>query len=223
MNIIPAIIPDSIEEINSKVSKMLDVVDTFQVDVVDGVLAGEASWPFNQNIALDYLFEMEETFPYLERMKYEIDIMAKNSWQYFGVFCGLGGRRIILHYQVGQEEEILGFLESIDRETREAIEVILALEHDKDLSILQKAVPLIDGVQVMGIETIGLQGQKFSEKTYDIVSEIKSIYRDITISVDGGVSEENIEKLKEFGVSRFVMGSAIWNKENEVEFVKSLL
>lgn len=40
MNIIPAIIPDSIEEINSKVSKMLDVVDTFQVDVVDGVLAG---------------------------------------------------------------------------------------------------------------------------------------------------------------------------------------
>jgi pentose-5-phosphate-3-epimerase len=59
----------------------------------------------------------------------------------------------------------------------------------------------------MGIEKIGVQGQKFSEKCLAIVKDLHLKYPDIIIQIDGGVGDASIKKLYSAGAVRFVVGS----------------
>ena len=61
----------------------------------------------------------------------------------------------------------------------------------------------------MGIATIGVQGQPFDERTLATVSELRRLYPNYTIAVDGSVNQDTIQSLQQAGANRFAPGSAI--------------
>ena len=73
-----------------------------------------------------------------------------------------------------------------------------------------EGAPAIDFVQFMGIENIGYQGEPFDERVFEKIRELRERFPDTIISVDGGVSLENADKLIEAGANRLVSGSAIF-------------
>lgn len=85
--------------------------------------------------------------------------------------------------------------------------------------------------QLMGIEKIGMQGQKFDIRVLQLINLIKAIqYNDlekdisrkgnINIQIDGGMNEDTIIKVKKAGVKRVIIGSYLMNNLNEKEFVE---
>jgi pentose-5-phosphate-3-epimerase len=66
-------------------------------------------------------------------------------------------------------------------------------------------------IQVMGIVTIGKQGEPFSESSLQIIDTLRKKYVDIDIMVDGGVSISILPRLLEQGVSSAVAGSAVFS------------
>jgi len=92
---------------------------------------------------------------------------------------------------------------------RENIEIGLAISSEIDLEKIKTLINRVDFIQCMGIRKIGFQGQPFEEKIIDKIKEIKRIYPDIKISVDGGVNEKSAPCLIEAGADRLVIGTAL--------------
>jgi ribulose-phosphate 3-epimerase len=72
----------------------------------------------------------------------------------------------------------------------------------------------------------GFGGQSFIENTYKKVQELKELISKtsskVIIEVDGGVSDQNINKLSKVGVDAFVAGNFIFKSENPVQTISQL-
>jgi len=62
----------------------------------------------------------------------------------------------------------------------------------------------------MGIETIGIQGQLFTDKVFDLVQRIHTGDPELPIQIDGGVSSAVVQKLNELDVVSVVAGSSLF-------------
>ena len=82
-----------------------------------------------------------------------------------------------------------------------------------------------DIVLIMGVEP-GSSGQATLSEIYDKVAEINKFKEDnnlnFKIEFDGGVNEDNIQKLRDLGVDIVVSGSYVYNSKNRYEAIKFL-
>jgi len=69
-------------------------------------------------------------------------------------------------------------------------------------------------VQLMGITEIGSQGQPFDQSVFEKIRIIKERYPNKSITVDGSVNVDTIVQLRNAGVDRFIVGSAITLQED---------
>ena len=86
--IIPAIIPKSFEDIYDKASLIKDLVEWVQVDVIDGVFAPSASWPYAPGDIASFqeMTDQKKQLPFLDKLNYEIDLMVENPEDYVGIY-----------------------------------------------------------------------------------------------------------------------------------------
>ncbi len=99
-------------------------------------------------------------------------------------------------------------------ELRSRVELGLAIELSVPLESVWSEIEQVDFVQIMSIATIGAQGHPFDALAFDRIREVRNKFPNMPISVDGGVSLENYQILREMGVSRLVVGShfnELWN------------
>lgn len=82
-----------------------------------------------------------------------------------------------------------------------------------------------DIVLIMGVEP-GSSGQATLPEIYDKVAEINKFKEDnnlnFKIEFDGGVNEDNIQKLRDLGVDIVVSGSYVYNSKNRYKAIKFL-
>ena len=101
------------------------------------------------------------------------------------------------------------------------IKVGLAINPDTDVEVIEPFLDKIDLVLVMSVVP-GKGGQSFIESSLDKIRKIRNLNKNIVISVDGGINNTNIEKIKEAGASMCVVGSYITNN-NINEKVEELI
>ena len=101
----------------------------------------------------------------------------------------------------------------------------MALNPHTPVNLLEPIINDVDLVCIMSVNP-GFGGQKFIEKTYDKVKELKTLIVEsgasTQIEIDGGVTSANIDKLKEAGADVFVAGSFVFNSENPIETIDLL-
>lgn len=205
IDIIPAIIPKSYEDLREKISLVKDFVYSVQVDITDGEFVSSKSWPI-----VDGLWEsgIHLELPFCEEFNIELDLMVKNPENNIQDWLDMKADRIVVHVESTDKiEELVNSLKG-------KVAVGIAFNIETEITSYSNLLDKVDFVQLMGIEKIGFQGQKFSEKVFDKIKEVREIKNDIIISVDGGVGLENTPRLIEAGVNRLVSGSAIFNSMN---------
>lgn len=110
---------------------------------------------------------------------------------------------------------------SIDLIKSYNIKAGVVLNPATSLNCLDYILDKLDYVLIMSVNP-GFAGQKFINSSLDKVKKLKEIINnknlDITISIDGGVSVDNIAKISKAGVNMFVAGSAIYNAGSPVEY-----
>jgi ribulose-phosphate 3-epimerase len=93
---------------------------------------------------------------------------------------------------------------------------------DTPLEAVFPYLPYADYVQVMGIHTIGVQGQPFSERALTYVEELKRAFPKLAVSVDGSVNEATIARVVKAGADRLIVGSAIVGQSAPAEAYETL-
>ena len=205
--IIPAIMPMTFKELEEKTFIVKDLVDFVQVDIMDGKFTKHSSWPYKK--LPDPFFEAIKTenkgLPYWENINYEFDLMVENPEEIVEDFLNAGASRIIIHV-----ETIKNWAKIIEN-LKGKVEIGVAINIATPNELLASFVQDADFIQCMGITRIGFQGEPFDERVIEKVKEIKKLYPNKIISVDGGVNDENIPELTEAGASRLVEGTAFFD------------
>jgi ribulose-phosphate 3-epimerase len=227
IEIIPAVMASSFEDLITKVSAVVGAAKIVQIDAMDGKFVDNKSWPYIKSEDRDFIkiIKQEDGLPEWQDLDFEVDLMIRDVENEASKWIAAGASRLVIHYKSEPEEIIKRTL----RDSKEkGVEVILDFELDmkveeiidilnglkKEMKGEEESPIEIDGIQIMGIDKIGVQGEKFDHKVLAYIEKIHKEFPDLCISVDGGVKPEYVKSLIDAGVTRLVVGSAIYDTDS---------
>lgn len=171
-------------------------IDYIHLDVMDG--------EFVDNKTLD--FNRLRNYFYHNKKNIDVHLMVKNVKLYTELYSLLNPKYIIFHLEVGNALELINYIKNKN------IKVGLAINPNTNINELKPFLDKIDLVLVMSVIP-GKGGQSFIESSLDKIKQIRKLNSNIIISVDGGINNTNIKKIKEAGASMCVVGSYITNND----------
>jgi len=231
--IIPAIIPESFEDLRDKMSVVNNIANIVQIDICDGKFVPSKSWPYVGDFDAMYgrIIGEDEGFPFWQSLDFEVDLMVVNPESVIEDWVKAGAKRIVLHIE--SSKSLLAFLKEFRKkfgyfgDSVAGIEIGIALnlqtpneEVYKYLEVNDNGRSLVDFVQFMGIKEVGYQHQLFDDRVLGKIRELRQKYSDVIISVDGGVDFDNAHDILNAGVNRLISGSAIYESENVREAIE---
>lgn len=187
----------------------IEEVDFIHLDLMDGKYVDQKN------------FEIDEILEDFKNIKKPLDIhlMVKNPENYIEKLSTLNPTCISFHPEAtSSPRKVLEQIKSYN------IKCGLAINTNIDISAYESLYNLIDTLLLMSVPA-GYGGQKFLNSTYSRLNEINSIKNDYNflVEIDGGVNKEIYDKLKEYNVDIFVVGSYVCNNEIFKRPIKELL
>ena len=218
-HIIPAIIPDSLLYLQSRLKEVRGVVRRVQVDVMDGSYTPVTTWPYDNSSRKAFESEKKETegIPYWQDFEFEIDLMTEKPEDKILDWSLAGARCIIVH--VESTDDVSGV---VDKCHENRLEVALALKPSTNIESLSENISRVLFVQVMGSDKIGYNGVPLDDMALNKIREIKDRWPHAVVGVDIGVNEETLPSLCKAGATRFASGSAVFSFASPVGAISNL-
>lgn len=177
-------------------------IDFLHLDVMDNVFVNNYSLP--SNTISDYNFTLD------------IHLMVKDVQKYVEYYKDLKPEYITFHYEVGNTLKLIELLKQNN------IKVGLAISPKTTVTDILPYLDKIDLVLIMSVEP-GYGGQEFIKSSIDKVNYLNDYRKnktlDYLIQIDGGINDENIDKLN---VDIAVIGSYITTSSNYKDQVRKL-
>lgn len=216
--VVPTILTTSEDDLRRKLGRVKGLVETVQIDVVDGRFAGPSTWPYTKG-SLTTLASETGWLTGFGDFRYEIDLMVEAPEESAGFWIAAGASRIVIHVEAARH--LPKFVEELKSKygyekgfAPDLLSFGLALNIDTDTSAIAPFLDSVDYIQFMGINTIGRQGQPFDPRVLPKIRAFKKAYPGILIQVDGGASLRTAPELLSAGVNRLVVGSDLWEEED---------
>ena len=209
MEIIPAIMPKNLDDLNKKYSQVKGLANIVQIDVMDGKFVSSISWPYIEDdgkpLSIDFDFEA--------------DLMVLNPEIVVGNWIKAGAKRVIAHIEsIDSAKNFEKIFDAVSDKAKLGIALNTTTSNDAIYPIVDK----IDFAQFMGIEKIGFQGQLFDERALGKIADLRERFPKVIISVDGGVNMKNAPRLIKTGANRLVSGSTIFESDNIKDAIEKL-
>lgn len=214
--IVPAILPVSRKDLVDKLEQLVGLVDEVQIDIVDGVFASPPTWPYDSGPEeLTRMLASGDMIPHSGECRVEVDLMVAHPEATAGAWIELGASRVTVHATRSDYVSRLlnDFATVYGHEKGFAsglLAIGLAIPADSDPEAFAQYFDQLDYVQFMGIKNVGRQGEPFDAGVLKAIALFRRRHPDMPVQVDGGVSIHTAAKLLELGVSRLVVGSALW-------------
>ena len=232
--IVPSKPFEKYEDIGVIASRYVNKVERIQVDICDGKFVKSLSWPLTEYSISDFQGlnkkpDLDVFMPRWEDVDYTADLMVQDPEKYIDSLVQYGFDEIIIHTR-SLENSKVSFEDILSKAENYFLKVYLAIDTKTDKSIffelLGNNLSRLEGVQVMGIDNIGFQGQELSQKSLEIVKEIKGKFPEITVMFDGAINDETIEDIRDAGVDVFCVGSfltKIDSGKDELQYLKRVI
>ncbi len=194
--IIPAIVPTSREHLRDAL-EAVRFAPMVQIDIVDGMFAKPASWPYVVGDTLHDLGLVAAVDTMIDLMVVD-PLVAAREWLEWGADA------LVIHL-----ETVADLGPYIDLRNQYHYKLYIA---GNDTLPIEHYIPwldVVDGVQLMGIHTIGHQGEPFSEQVIHNIQALRKEQSHINILIDGAVNQETLPRLLAAGADNFAVGSAI--------------
>lgn len=203
--IIPAILPNTYEELEVGLARLVDGPRYVQIDVCDGVFVPARTWPLNPSDRGHFsdIIKGEIGLPHWEDFNFEVDLMVHNPEKHVLQWVAAGMFRVVFHLE--SKHNWVEFKDAVG----ETAEIGLAIDLDPPYEKLAQYIPRVDYVQIMGIAKLGKQGTELDDRVFALIDKVRADFPDVTIQIDGGVTEKNAKALLDRGADRLVVGSAI--------------
>jgi ribulose-phosphate 3-epimerase len=208
MRIVPAILTDNPQDLKRMLAQAEKFTDFVQIDFMDGHFVPSKS------IASEDLAEIKM------RIGWEAHLMVKDPIHYLSSMNREGLERVIFHWEANSHpESIVSGIRDL------GLAVGLAINPDTALSQFENLVPHIDSVLFLSVHP-GFYGSPFIGEVLEKIGEFRSHFPSTLIGIDGGISMDNIQRVKSSGVDYACVGSRIFRHDNPrksyQEFAKAI-
>ncbi|MDO4789683.1 MAG: ribulose-phosphate 3-epimerase [Porphyromonas sp.] len=151
----------------------------------------------------------------------DVHLMITDPTPYISTFKSAGADLLTVHYETCPHLH-----RTLTAIKEQGMKAGVALNPHTPVLLLKDILREVDMVLLMSVNP-GFGGQKFIERTYDKVKELREMINvqglNTLIQVDGGVNEETGAKLVACGVDVLVAGNYIFAAENPEERIEKLL
>ena len=189
--------------------------DYYHIDVMDGEFVENNT----NNLMQEYLTSIKE----ISNIPLDIHLMVNNIKTFVDAYLPFEPNIITFHIEACKNKEEV--LETIKYIKDNNVKVGIAVKPKTKIEEIYEYIPLIHEVLVMTVEP-GKGGQKLIPETVEKVKQLKLHLEreklDIDIEVDGGVTIENKEILKNAGANVLVSGSCIVNSKDYKEVIQAM-
>lgn len=196
------------DDIKENISKLTDTdIDLLHLDIMDGKF-------------VDNTFITKEELPKVIEScdkKIDIHLMVENPKEYIDICKGYDISYITIHY------ELDNFLELVNYIKDNGFKVGVAIKPDTDIEKIYDYLDILDLVLVMSVNP-GYSGQTFIDGSEDKINklrnEIEKRNLDVKISVDGGVCDSALNKIKNTDI--IVSASFVLNNLDNIDKLKAV-
>ncbi|MCR4605023.1 MAG: ribulose-phosphate 3-epimerase [Eubacterium sp.] len=211
----PSILSADVAKLGEQIKEIDDAgADLIHIDVMDGVFVPNISYGIPVVAGLRGL---SDNF-------FDVHLMITKPFEYISKFVDAGADGITVHV----ESETPGLDEVIDEIIRCGAKPALAISPDTPIDPLVPVIDRLDMVLVMTVHP-GYGGQKIIKDTFFKVAQLRKLIDErglkTQIQVDGGITLDNIEEVKNEGADIFVAGTAVFKgniADNMKQFKKLL-
>ena len=223
--IIPTILVNTFEEVEEKIKAVEKYVNWIQLDVMDGVFVNNETWPHSvvPGIAKRgkaYSQEIEKLKKLKTKVKIEAHLMVQNPEEEFDEWLEVADR-VIVHFESKITNRELGIRELIKKAEKKKRGFGLALNPETHYAVATPFLKDLDLVLLMTVQP-GWGGQELKSWVLEKAEALRKIWPKGNIEVDGGVNNENIDKVKKSGVNLICAGTYIYRSKNIEEAIKEL-
>lgn len=203
----------------SDLKNAVEIVNTskaewLHLDIMDGV--------FVPNISFG--FPVLSSVQKLCKKPMDVHLMIVDPDRYIERFVKHGAYNISVHY-----EACIHLHRTIQTIHSFHVKAGVAINPHTSVHLLEDIISDADVVCVMSVNP-GFGGQKFIEQTYSKISKLKDLIiqknSKALIEIDGGVDENNAEKLVRAGADVLVAGNSVFGKSDvlfAIHQLKSLM
>jgi len=207
MEIIPTIIAKDFSEVQEKIKRAEPFFDWLQLDIMDGKFVANKTWQ-----------QSEDLIKIKTKLKLEAHLMVAHPERVVDDWLAAGVQRIIVHWeavvQAGAETQHISYLQKIiDQVKSQQKEFGLALNPETPVDMLADWLLQTDLVLLMTVNP-GQGGQDFMPKVIPKITQLRQIWPDGKISVDGGIDLEFAKQCSQAGANVLSVGSALWRADS---------
>ena len=181
-------------------------IDYIHIDVMDNT--------FTNNVA--YSIEEINEINKISNKKLDIHLMVNDPIKYINSFNNMNIEYIIFHVEI--DKDINNLINTVHGM---GYKCGLAVNPNTNIDVLEQYINNIDLILVMSVMP-GYGGQLFINSIYNKLEFLRNKYKNITISVDGGINQDNIYKLSSL-VDMVVIGSYLSTETKEkIDMIKNI-
>jgi len=192
IEILPSIIALEQSELDALISKVVNIANVLQLDIMDGDFVPSHSLDFSAK------------FP---KARYEAHLMVSDPIKWINDIHSVS-ETIIVHFEsLDHPDKAIDLIKEKNRRAG------LAINPQTNIDLLIPYLKRLDEVLIMTVEP-GFYGAKFLPEMLEKVRIIRNLTPDIDIEVDGGISDQTIAAAAKAGANFFISGSYLVKSEN---------
>lgn len=191
------------------------LIDYFHIDVMDG--------KFVKDNTTEKMIEYSEYISSISSLPLDIHLMVEDVEQYIKSFSVFEPNLITFHIEARKNKEEIFELIKLVKESNSRVG--LAIKPNTKIEEIYNYLPYIHSVLIMTVEP-GLGGQELISETIEKISRMKKYLEqeklEVDIQADGGINLQNIDLLKQAGVSNVVVGNALMKTKDKKDMINKL-
>ncbi len=154
-------------------------------------------------------------------LPFDAHLMIVEPEKYVDEFIDAGANMISFHMDATIHSHRL-----VERIKKRDVKAGVVLNPATPVNTIEEIIHYIDYVLIMSVNP-GFGGQKFIPEVLGKIPKLKRLMEetgrtDLLIEIDGGINQNNIREVSEYGINIFVAGSAVFGKGSIKENIKVL-
>ncbi|MCF7799554.1 ribulose-phosphate 3-epimerase [Candidatus Babeliales bacterium] len=212
MDIFPSLIASNLLKLSDTIQTLNTKCDGYHIDVMDDHFVPNLTW------GPDFVSAIIAA----TNLSLNIHLMVDNPKEWVNRLNLRKQDFFVFHIEALDFSEIKTFIKDIKKI---GCKVGIALNPETDVNLLFEYLDILDTILVMSVKP-GFSGQKFDSSVLSKIEILNKEKKDknlsFSISMDGGIDQDNIQELQNLGVDQVAVGSAIFYQEDYLQALKNL-